>query len=82
MKFKYYLKGLGMGILFATIILSVSNLVHNQELTDSEIVERAEALGMVMPDTEGKDDLFGNNQEKETQTEPSSEKDSENNSIN
>ncbi|MFT4143799.1 MAG: hypothetical protein QM644_05030 [Mobilitalea sp.] len=48
MKLKYYMRGLGIGILLATLILSISNTKEN--LTDAEIIARAEKLGMVMED--------------------------------
>ncbi|NLL93057.1 MAG: endolytic transglycosylase MltG [Clostridiales bacterium] len=44
MKLKYYLRGLGTGILFATLILFISYYYHN---TDSQVKERAKELGMV-----------------------------------
>lgn len=46
MKLKYYLRGLGMGIVVTTLILSVA--LHNKgQMTDAEVIERAEELGMV-----------------------------------
>lgn len=65
MKFKYYLKGLGMGIIVTTIIMTVSCVVHNNNLSDQEIIEKAKKLGMVMAEsqTESEDNLFGNNKE-------------------
>ncbi|MGB8452127.1 MAG: PT domain-containing protein [Anaerocolumna sp.] len=48
MKLKYYLRGVGAGILFATIILSVSYHVSSKsQLSDTEIIKKAEGLGMV-----------------------------------
>ena len=57
MRLKYYIRGVGAGILLATIILSVSFYFgggyKNKPLTDEEIMARAEELGMVMgEDTE------------------------------
>ena len=46
MKKKYFIRGLGAGILFASIIMSVSYYT----MTDKEIIKRAEKLGMVMAD--------------------------------
>lgn len=49
MKFKYYLKGFGAGVLFATIVLSVSFLLRagkNTGMTDAQIMARARELGM------------------------------------
>lgn len=49
MKLKYYLRGLGAGILVSTIILSTALGTKTKvELTDDEIIERAQALGMEM----------------------------------
>ncbi len=48
MKLKYYMRGLGIGILLATLILSISNTKEN--LTDAEIIAQAKKLGMVMED--------------------------------
>lgn len=56
MKLKYYLRGLGTGILVTTIILSIAHFGDKAELTDEEIRVRAEALGMVMQE----DKLFPN----------------------
>lgn len=51
MKLKYFLKGFGAGVLFATIILSIALLFRpeqKRELTDAEIIVRARELGMEM----------------------------------
>ncbi len=47
MKFKYYLRGAGFGVITATVVLSVAFLFQDT-LTDAEIIERASKLGMVM----------------------------------
>ena len=49
MKLKYYLRGLGMGILFATIVMTVSSVVHNNNLSEETIIKEAKKLGMIMP---------------------------------
>lgn len=49
MKLKYYLRGLGIGILVTAVIMGVSSGKHKESLTDQEIKERAAALGMVEP---------------------------------
>ena len=41
-----------MGIIVTTIIMTVSCVIHNNNLSDEEIIEKAMALGMVMPDSE------------------------------
>lgn len=50
MKLKYYLNGFGIGVLFATIILSVAFLARSSgnRMTDEEIIARARVLGMEM----------------------------------
>ena len=52
MRIKYYLRGLGVGIIVATIILSISSALRQPEMSDKEIMERAAELGMVMPEEE------------------------------
>ena len=49
MKLKYYLRGLGTGVLFATIVLFIaySYRLSDAKLSDSEIKEKALELGMV-----------------------------------
>jgi hypothetical protein len=48
MKLKYYLRGIGVGILFTTLILTVANQSPSKNtLTDEEIIIRAKELGMV-----------------------------------
>ena len=49
MKLKYYLKGFGVGVLFATVILSVSFMFRSAGkagMTDEEVILRARELGM------------------------------------
>lgn len=50
MKLKYYLRGLGIGIIATTIILMISFSMHNEEMSDEQIIARAEALGMEFPE--------------------------------
>lgn len=52
MKLKYYLRGLGIGIVVTTLILTIAFSGHKEKLSDDEIIKRAEELGMVMADTE------------------------------
>lgn len=48
MKFKYFLRGLGFGIVFSAIIcLTAYQGNSSPVITDEEIIRRAEALGMV-----------------------------------
>ncbi len=70
MKLKYYLRGLGIGIILTTIILTISYSGRKLELTDEEIIQKAEALGMVMEE----DSLFPNkNEENKINVENSTE---------
>lgn len=49
MKKKYYLRGLGTGIILATIIMLLgSSAYYKSKLTDEEIIARAKKLGMVV----------------------------------
>lgn len=50
MKLKYYLRGLGIGIIVTTVILMISFGKREAKLSDEEIISRAEVLGMVMPE--------------------------------
>lgn len=64
MKLKYFLHGFGMGILFATIVLSISFYLKTSErivMTDMEIIEQAKKLGMIE-----KEDISEQNPETET----------------
>lgn len=63
MKLKYYLRGLGIGVLVTTIILTIAH--HAQrKMSDADIIERAKELGMVMEE----DTLFDDSTTKEEQT--------------
>ena len=46
MKLKYYLRGLGIGILVTTVILSLAG-IGGKNMTDEEVIKRAKELGMV-----------------------------------
>lgn len=66
MKLKYYLRGLGIGIIVTTLVLMVAFSGKKEKLSDQEIMQRAEQLGMVMTD------------EGQTETEPETEQDVQN----
>lgn len=68
MKLKYYLRGLGMGIIFATLVMTVSSVVHNNNLSEETIIKEAKKLGMIMPETddESKGGLWVEKEEIET----------------
>lgn len=49
MKLKYYLRGLGVGIICTAVIMGIAlSGKEKEKLTDAEIIERARLLGMVM----------------------------------
>lgn len=66
MKLKYYLRGIGLGIIFATIVMTVSANIHNNYLSKEQIIEEATKLGMVMPESQKKDTQL---QEQESENE-------------
>lgn len=72
MKLKYYLRGLGMGIVVTTLILSVA--LHNKgQMTDAEVIERAEELGMVQAYESGvldEQEQSGKSTEKQEEQQP------------
>lgn len=51
MKIKYYLRGLGTGIIFTAIVLMI---IYSYRTTDSKTIERARELGMIMPEEASK----------------------------
>lgn len=46
MKLKYYLRGLGIGIIVTAVIMTVA-FGNKQPMTDEEVVKRAKELGMI-----------------------------------
>ncbi len=52
MKLKYYMRGLGIGIILTTLIIAIAN--PKKEISDQEVKKRAEALGMVMKEESNK----------------------------
>lgn len=50
MKLKYYLRGLGIGIIITTIILMISFSQRKTDISDEEVMARAAQLGMIMPE--------------------------------
>jgi hypothetical protein len=51
MKIKYFLRGLGMGIVFSAVLILAVGGTKKVNLTDEEIIMRASLLGMVMPES-------------------------------
>ena len=62
MKLKYYLRGLGIGIIVTTIILSITFKTDTPQMSDQEIIAKAKQLGMVMKE---EDTTIGNRQNNE-----------------
>ncbi len=50
MKFKYYLRGVGVGIIFTTLILMIAFSKYKPKMSADEIRHEAGKLGMVMPE--------------------------------
>ncbi len=55
MKLKFYMRGLGVGILVTTIIFSFSN--KKEKLSDKEVIAKARELGMIMKEEDNPDNL-------------------------
>lgn len=49
-RFKYYLRGCGLGILVASLVFIVSLHAHGGAMSDEKAMQRASELGMIMPD--------------------------------
>lgn len=64
MKLKYYLRGLGVGIICTAIIMGIAlSGKEKEKLTDAEIIERARLLGMVMEEKQEETPNDTNDQE-------------------
>lgn len=51
MRLKYFLRGVGIGIIVTTIILTISH-ISNRKMSDNEIIDRALELGMSFSGTQ------------------------------
>ncbi len=76
MRLKYYIRGIGIGITFATLLLTISfyfgkDSLAKEQLSDAEIIKRATELGMVMTE-EGLEENVGEDlpEEEIDKTEP------------
>lgn len=49
MKLKYYLRGMGIGIILTAIVMGFALGGRKATISDAEVIERAKALGMVDP---------------------------------
>lgn len=66
MKLKYYLRGLGIGIIVTTIILMISFSQRDNDVSDDYVIERAKELGMVMPEEDDTRDTAQQNGQEDT----------------
>lgn len=70
MKLKYYLRGAGIGIIFATLVMTVSSFAHRFNLSDEYIIKEARKLGMVMKEELKEDEgLWGSSDTEDLITE-------------
>lgn len=58
MKTKYYLRGLGIGILFTAFLFIVIIIPNKENMSDEEIISEAKKLGMV--EKESSEDIYPN----------------------
>lgn len=88
MRSKYFLRGMGVGILVTVIIFAVSLVFYEPTLSDEEIIEKAKALGMetseetiTKEDSQTKDEETSNETDGEKQsTDTSADEDESNES--
>ena len=74
MKFKYFLRGLGTGIIFATLVCFVAfNTSGSKEISDKEVIERARKLGMVEEKSSVKDLFVSDKKDKDSAKEKKTE---------
>lgn len=52
MKLKYYLRGLGIGIIVTTVLLMIAFALHKPVMSDADVINRAKQIGMIMPEDE------------------------------
>ena len=89
MRSKYFLRGMGVGILVTVIIFAVSLVFYEPTLSDEEIIEKAKALGMetseettTKEDSQTKDEEASNETDGEEQsTDTSTEEESDDSST-
>ena len=74
LKFKYFLRGLGTGIIFATLVCFVAfNTSGSKEISDKEVIERARKLGMVEEKSSVKDLFVSDKKDKDSAKEKKTE---------
>ncbi len=75
MRLKYYIRGIGIGIIFTTLIFVISlhfgsGNIKNNDISDEEIIKRATELGMTMDIPEEQKEELAENLEKNNSEEP------------
>lgn len=77
MRFKYYIRGFGLGVIFATVILMVGFALHGG-MTNEQIKKEAQKLGMIEPNSQTETQKETQKEsEKESQMESQTESQSE-----
>lgn len=61
MKLKYYMRGIGIGVIVTTIILVIAFSFVGNDISDKEVIDRAKKLGMVESSTTMTNSTVGNN---------------------
>ncbi len=78
MKFKYFLRGLGTGIVFTSIVLLVAFMNSDSStISDKEVIERAKELGMTEQEDSIEDLLSTENKSKEDSNKDIAEQETE-----
>jgi hypothetical protein len=77
LKLKYYLRGLGIGIIVTTLIFAISIKSRGGIMTDDRVIERAKELGMVIPTAEADGTETTESAETEADTAPQPDSDAE-----
>lgn len=52
MRTKYFLRGMGIGILVTVVIFAVAFVFYEPSLSEDELIAKAKEIGMIMPDEE------------------------------
>jgi len=83
MKLKYYLRGAGVGVIVATLVLMIAYAFtkdNTPQMTDAQIIARAKELGMVSLELEETKELLNDDEaapdnNEEVETEPTTSED-------
>ncbi len=46
MRLKYFIRGIGVGVLVTTLILSIAHISASKKMSDADVIDRAKELGM------------------------------------